>query len=223
MAYNARKEIERACKRENPDWDGKCFDYGCSIYQNALECYEAIQPIIEKAGHSGFSYGIFINVLNKLLKRKILTPITEEDFPEIGEHVCERDDGVITSQCPRYTALFRDTYPDGSVTYHDVDRIAVIDQNGLAWHSGDTEKKCKEFIPEIELPYLPSDECIKIYVVEFTYENERAFIKPGEYNSVYIQKIVFPDGTVKQVDRLYLDDVLVENYDKNILKEIERN
>ena len=37
---NVRKEIELAIKRENPNWDGKSFDYGCCIYQNVLECYE---------------------------------------------------------------------------------------------------------------------------------------------------------------------------------------
>jgi hypothetical protein len=25
----AEKEIELACKHENPDWDGESFDYGC--------------------------------------------------------------------------------------------------------------------------------------------------------------------------------------------------
>ena len=64
----AENEVKLACKRENPDWDGESFDYGCAVYQNALECYKACAPLIDKAGHSGFSYNLFVNVLtNKLI------------------------------------------------------------------------------------------------------------------------------------------------------------
>ena len=35
------QEVERACKRENPKWDGKSLDYGCSCYANAGEAAKA--------------------------------------------------------------------------------------------------------------------------------------------------------------------------------------
>lgn len=47
----AEDEVRLACKRENPDWDGKSFDYGCSCYQSALKAYKSICG----DGHSGFS------------------------------------------------------------------------------------------------------------------------------------------------------------------------
>ena len=209
---DARKEIELAIKRENPDWDGKKFDYGCAIYQNALECYEAIQPIIKKAGHSGFSYGLFVNVLTRLLDGKVLTPITEKDFEEtfskesgLADRIGE--DGTITRQCVRYSSLFRDIHPDGTITYSDVNRIIGIDQYGCGFHSGHMERLCKEFIPEIKLPYMPTDRPIKIYEWQFCYEKGTGyFIQRGTYNACYIDRIVFPDGKVIQVNRLYLDD-----------------
>lgn len=33
MSEWAKKEVEIACKKENPEWDGESFDYGCSCYQ----------------------------------------------------------------------------------------------------------------------------------------------------------------------------------------------
>lgn len=209
---DVRQEIELAIKRENPNWDGKTFDYGCSIYKNALDCYEAIQPIIEKEGHSGFSYAMFVNIFTRLLKGKVLTPITEDDFDEefpkktgLADEV--REDGTIVRQCVRYTSLFRYTKPDGSKEYHDVNRVILIDQNNMSWHSGSTADKCKDIIPPITLPYMPSDTPIKIYAWTFCYEESRGyFIERGEYNAMYIDKVVFPDGKVIQVNRLYLDE-----------------
>lgn len=56
----ARKEVELACKKENPNWDGESFDYGCSCYQSALKAFECLM----NNGHSGYSFNatkIFLN------------------------------------------------------------------------------------------------------------------------------------------------------------------
>ena len=58
----AEKEIEMACKKENPEWDGKSFDYGCSCYQSALKAYKSL----EKDEHSGCSWNITKNILIRL-------------------------------------------------------------------------------------------------------------------------------------------------------------
>ena len=206
---DVKKEIELAIKRENPNWDGKTFDYGCCIYKNALDCYEAIQPIIEKAGHSGFSYSLFVNIFTRILNGKVLTPITEDDFKEkyagIEDDIWE--DETVVRQCVRYSALFRYIRPDGTTTYNDVDRIMGIDQHGLGYSGGGIERMCKDLIPPIKLPYMPTDKPIKVYTWEFCYEKDKGyFTKRGEYNSVYVDRIVFPDGKVIQVNRLYLDE-----------------
>ena len=52
----AKREIELACKKENPEWDGKSFDYGCACYQSALKAYECLMEDV----HSGMSYGFTI-------------------------------------------------------------------------------------------------------------------------------------------------------------------
>lgn len=48
----AELKIKEACQRENPDWDGESFDYGCSIYQSALKAFKSVCD--DK--HSGASY-----------------------------------------------------------------------------------------------------------------------------------------------------------------------
>ena len=211
---NVRKEIELAIKRENPNWDGKSFDYGCCIYQNVLECYEAIEPLIEKAGHSGFSYAQFVRIFTRVLNDQVLTPITEEDFKEDFSEdsgLQERADinGVITRQCVRYSGLFRDTYKDGTVTYHDVNRVCAIDQYGMGWGSGSLERLCKDYIKPITLPYYPAEKPIKIYVWEFTYDptaSPNIYKERGCYNALYIDRIVFPNGEVKKVGKFNFEE-----------------
>lgn len=47
MSEWARKEVEIACKKENPD--GDCgFDYGCSCYDSALRAFESLCEDIDK-------------------------------------------------------------------------------------------------------------------------------------------------------------------------------
>lgn len=217
---NVQKEIELAIKRENPNWDGKSFDYGIAIYKNVLDCWEAVAPLIEKAGHSGYSYGMFVNIFKRVLDEKVLTPITDEDFfsePQKIEESPEylKEAGLKSSlQCPRYSALFRKETLDGKVSYSDVDRITIIDQHNSWWHCGWAERCCKKHIPEITMPYFPSDKKIKIYVWQFMYDpttNPSVFVERGSYNAMFIEKIVFPDDKKIDVNELYLENT--ENHD----------
>ena len=72
----AEREIEIACKKENPNWDGKSFDYGCACYQSALKAYKSLC----EDEHSGFSFGLTKNILIRLMDGLPLMPITDEDF-----------------------------------------------------------------------------------------------------------------------------------------------
>ena len=59
----AKHEVELACKRENPDWDGESFDYGCACYQSALKAYGSLMG----DGHSGMSFGFTKNILIRFM------------------------------------------------------------------------------------------------------------------------------------------------------------
>ena len=72
----AKREVELACKRENPNRKDGEFDYICACYESALKAYECLCD----DGHSGMSFGITKNILIRLMNDVPLTPITDEDF-----------------------------------------------------------------------------------------------------------------------------------------------
>ena len=87
----AEHEVERACNKENPDWDGKSFDYGCSCYQSALKAYKSLM----EDKHSGMSFAFTRSILTRLMERLPLTPITEDDFKDAPKDIPEEDDAVL--------------------------------------------------------------------------------------------------------------------------------
>ena len=96
----AENEVKIACERENPDWDGKSFDYGCLCYKSALKAYNSLLS----DGHSGFSFSITRNILIRLMNDLPLSPINEEDFKD-GQ-----------TQCPRMHSLFLHKDSNGNIS-----------------------------------------------------------------------------------------------------------
>lgn len=62
----AKREIELACKSENPNR---------KEYESALKAFESLC----EDGHSMFSINMTKHILNRLIEGKPLTPITEEN------------------------------------------------------------------------------------------------------------------------------------------------
>ena len=82
MSYEwAKREVEIACKRENPDWDGESFDYGCSCYQSALKAYKSLC----EDGHSGYSFGATRNILKQ----------TENNIQNVFVHIGAMKNGSL--------------------------------------------------------------------------------------------------------------------------------
>ena len=91
-----RREIELACKNEtekckaNPDYQEGDEEYGILCYKAAGELME----VFEEQGHSGYSAGLTAQIFKRLVDRKPLAPITDEDdqwdeIRSIGhEHAC---------------------------------------------------------------------------------------------------------------------------------------
>ena len=71
----AEKEIEIACKKENPNREEGEWDYGCACYESALKAFKSLL----EDEHSGFSISITKNILNRLIDGKPLTPIEDTD------------------------------------------------------------------------------------------------------------------------------------------------
>lgn len=203
----ANREIEIACKHENPNWDGKSFDYGCSCYQSALKAYDSLL----EDGHSGFSFSLTKKILIRLMEGLPLTPITDEDFFTFKSEINESPDylkeqGLKSDiQCQRMYSLFRKETLDGKVSYTDVKRVTFHDANGDGWwKSGKVRDLIDEMFP-ITMPYFPSKEKYKVYGETFYIENgeDKSAKHIGEYNLTKLYYVVTPTGEKIELNKEY--------------------
>lgn len=193
MSEWAKREVEIACKKENPNWDGKSFDYGCNCYQSALGLYD----ILCKAGHSDMSFYFTRNILIRLMNGNPLTPITDDDFfAKSSEHI--KGKGLKSYiECPRMSSLFRKETLDGKVSYTDADRVICVDKKGNTWNSALARDIIDKMFP-ITMPYFPSNEKYKIYREDFVlnpnndYPDHEAFMC-----------VITPKGEIIELDEYY--------------------
>lgn len=181
----AEREIEIACKHENPDRKPREWDYGCACYESALKAFNSLL----EDGHSGFSIGMTKHILNRLIEGKPLTPI--EDTDDIW------DKG--TYQCKRMSSLFKDIYPDGSIKYHDNDRIYCInvDNPNVSYHSGLVSNLIDEMYP-ITMPYFPESKPFVVHCEEFLTDP-----KNGDFDTVGILYVIKPDDERVEINRFF--------------------
>lgn len=157
----AKKEVELACKHENPDRKEGEFDYGCACYESALKAFNSLCD----DGHSGFSIKMTQAILNRLIDMQPLTPIEDTDDTW---NICSRlKDGSEVYQCKRMPSLFKYAYGDGTVKYHDNDLSYCVDINNpnVTYSSRLGEEIIDEMYP-ITMPYMPGKP-IKVYCEDF--------------------------------------------------------
>lgn len=170
----AKREVEIACKKENPDRKDGEFDYGCACYESALK---AIESLCED-GHSGMSIRFTKDILNRLIDRQPLTPI--EDTDDIwDERVIPSDFPTKDYQCKRMSSLFKKVYADGHIEYSDVDRSYCVNINdhGDTYTNGLSRKIINEMFP-ITMPYMPGKP-IAVFCEEFLTDT-----KNGDFDTV---------------------------------------
>lgn len=219
----AKKEIELACKKENPNWDGEKFDYGCNCYQSALKAFESLC----EEEHTGFSFSITKNILIRLMEHLPLLPITDDDFVISGNTIQMpptylKERGLRSDiQCPRMSSLFREETIDGKVTYTDVDRAYGVDINtGRTYGGGGIMKYVDELFP-ITMPYYPSKEKYKVYTQIFLVDT-----KNGNYDHKAYLYMITPDGTEIRIDKYFKElnhkmiEITKEEYEENYKKRI---
>lgn len=223
----AKREVEIACKKENPYRKEGEWDYGCACYESALKAFDSLM----EDGHSGLSIGVTKHILNRLIDGKPLTPI--EDVPEAWSDV-RRYGGDTHYQCLRMSSLFKNINPDGTVTYSDVNRfIGVnVDDPNNEYHSGLVDRIAGELFP-ITMPYMPTDRPYKVYCEDILTDP-----KNGDFDSVAIFYIDTPEGDRVQVNRYFKEgsennepwtEIPVEEWEERcelhnkLLEEMERN
>ena len=195
----AKKEVELACKRENPDIkldeNGMPteFDYGCACYASALKAFKSLC----EDEHSGMSIGFTKQILNRLIDGKCLTPI--EDTDDVWNEVHVTEAGTHSYHCKRMSSFFKDVLPDGTVKYHDIDRTIVEDQNGMTWHNGGASRLVDKMFP-LTMPYSPSNKPYRVYREDFLVDP-----KNGDYDTWAYLYVVTPEGEKVELNQYWCE------------------
>ena len=213
----AEREVQIACKRENPDRKEGEWDYGCACYESALKAFNSLM----EDGHSGMSIGFTKQILNRLIDGNPLTPI--EDTEDVWNDITDRHEDYETYQCKRMSSLFKDIYSDGSVKYSDIDRIECVDfYNGNTYYSGFISRIVDEMYP-ITMPYL-GGETYKVYVSDFLYDENN-----GDFDTIKIHYILKPDGEKITVDRYFKEsdsgfvEIDLDEYSERYKRRVNNN
>lgn len=172
----AKREVEIACKKENPNRKEGEFDYGCACYESALKAFESLC----EDGHSGFSIKMTQAILNRLLNVEPLTPI--EDTDDIWNECSRSKDGPEVYQCSRMSSLFKYVYADGTIKYNDINRVCCVNINdpSTTYILGLVSEIINEMFP-ITMPYMPGKP-FRVYCEDFpTDRNSDGFDTVGIY------------------------------------------
>lgn len=215
----AKKEVEIACKKENPERKEGEFDYGCACYQSALKAFKSLT----EDGHSGMSIGITKNILNRMIDGLPLTPIEDTDDIWNYTHDLEKESGKVY-QCKRMYSLFKTIYSDGRIEYHDNDRIVCCDNStGATYSIGFVKKIAEKYIGKITMPYEPSTESIYVYTKDYLYNP-----KNGDFDTIAIYDLKMPDGNRVSINRYFkcddgIDESFVEIHYQEFLKRVNED
>lgn len=192
----ARREVELACEKENPNRKEGEWDYGCACYESALKAYECMI----NDGHSGYSFGVTKQILKRLLDHIPLTSLEDRDEDWIkNESLSSSDKEYEAYQHVRRGSLWKYVYPDGKVEFRDNDRARAViyDSPNTLWCSGLTTKIVHELYP-IQFPYIPQKDPYILYEDEYLTDS-----KNGDFDTVEMIEIKTPEGDVVPVNRYF--------------------
>lgn len=125
-----------------------CDEDGMQEHMNS-NILEMVRLLSEQ-GHSGFSAGYALSVLERLSRYKPISPLTGED--DEWREVCHG-----SWQNKRCSSVFKDS--DGKA--RDIDAIIVSDNGGITWFFSGRFRK------EVTFPYYPPTHPEKVYI-EYT-------------------------------------------------------
>lgn len=143
----AKSELARISK----DGDGMQD----TINKNIIDIVE----LFASQGHSGFTAGYALSILERLLRFKPITPLTGEDdeWTNMSDEMGQR-----CFQNKRCSSVFKTTDAQGNtIEVHDIDAIACSDDGGLTWFTS------SRFRQNVTFPYEPPTHPEKIYI-EYT-------------------------------------------------------
>lgn len=199
----ALNELRIAVKRETDkakaDGHPEDADYGIACYKSAYNAYKTLM----RAGHSGMSFDITKNILNRLLDDLPLTPI--EDVPKVWEKCTDSVGLYDVYICVRYPRLYKYVYDGKRTEFFDDGRTVCKDVHGLS-KSYYYSKFCARLVDKmfpITFPYVPRSK--KYIVTQGLYRSIECGkqVKLSDYTLMYISDIVTPDNKKVTVDKYF--------------------
>lgn len=189
----AEREVELACKKENPERREDEFDYGCACYESALKAFKTLM----EDGHSGTSIHFTKEILVRLIEHKPLTEI--EDVESGWDFLTRIPNKRDEYRSNRLGSLFKEVYPDGTIKYHDVNRVHCVDENGCTYYNGFISRVIHDLYP-IEMPYFPGSPYV-VFVEEFLFDPAN-----GDFDTMRLVNAQLPDGTVHELNKYYKEE-----------------
>lgn len=196
----AKKEVEIAIASAEKESDHEFLDYTIACYESALKAFKSLY----EDEHSGMSIMITKRFLSRLIDGKPLSPI--EDTDDVWSLTATPEDlGYECYQCTRMSSLFKDVLPDGTVRFHDVNRVIanVINSENpdIPWHSGVASRLVDKMYP-ITFPYIPENKPYLVKMSEILFDPE----KGGDFDTIAVWSLRSPDGSEDIIHKFYKED-----------------
>lgn len=192
----ARQEVQLAgAKMKGNDKDDIMYMTAC--YGSALKAYKSLID----DDHSGMSFSITSEILEKLLHRIPLTPIEDTPIMWNRAHI---DGNEATYQHKRMSSLFKIVNAKtGVIRFSDNNR--VICKNTIRPYA---VPFCNNFVTKvidgmfpIEFPYTPKKEPYVVYVTEFLTDT-----KNGYFDTMNIVSVKLPTGEMRPINLYYKEE-----------------
>lgn len=136
---------------------GRFRDYEDEAENEMVKNITDIVKLFQSQRHSGFSANYAINILERLLRFKPVSPLTGED--DEWHFVYKDSDGLETYQNQRCSSVFKKVDENGNIIEcYDCDAICMSDDGGLTWFTS------KDTNDDITFPYMPPTHAKQIYI-----------------------------------------------------------
>lgn len=210
----AEREVKIASEHERGEKPESEWDYGVACYESALKAYRCLC----EDGHSGFSWRITAEILERLCKGHPLTPVedTDDEWIELEPKMLQHK---------RLGSLFKDVTEDGTITYRDVQRVCCCDlDSDTSYHLALVDDVINSMFP-IRMPYMPSTNPFVAYCEDFLTDRNN-----GDFDTVGIYYVVKPDGEKVEINKFYKEsdtepgwtEISYEEYTERKAKQMDR-
>ena len=191
------EQAQREVELFKNSMEGDDAEYIIGVCDSALKAFKSLCD----DGHSGCSFGMALNILNRLARGLPLTSVDDDtaDWHEIESY----DDDIIRQyRSGRISGFYKDIrLVDGKevVSYNHLHRTECVNINNpyCTYYSGLVDKLFDEKYP-IKMPYAPLTKPIRVFCEDFLYDKNN-----GDFDTVGVFYALYPDGKIEQINRFF--------------------